>query len=270
MEHVTTDRVKSFWEANPLCASAIPYPLGSKEYFEYYNRLREDIESPAFSQALHEYKQHAGHKVLDVGCGNGYVLSKYAGEGAEVYGVDITEAAVRLCRQRFELLELRGQFQVANAEALPFPDAQFDVVCSMGVLHHTPDTAHAVQEIHRVLKPGGRLIVMFYHRNSILYHWRMPRAARRSGKSTQQIVNEVDGLGNPKGDVYSKQELGQLLRDFEQIEMFAGYLAADHIPKIFRWIPKSWLKCLGKRWGWNLYAKAWKPAYPARGNGGGR
>ena len=160
--------MRSFWEANPLAAAAIPYPLGTREYFEYYNRLREANESLEFSYWLHEYKAFAGKKVLDVGSGNGYVLSKYAQEGAEVYGVDLTQTAINLCRRRFELLGLPGNFSVGNAERLPFGDETFDCVCSMGVLHHTPDTPRAVEEVFRVLKPGGRLIVMFYHRNSAL------------------------------------------------------------------------------------------------------
>ena len=89
---VTTDEVRAFWQQNPLCATGIPYPLGSREYFEFYNKLREDIESIPYSHALHEYKNFEGKKVLDVGSGNGYVLSKYATEGAEVFGIDIIGA----------------------------------------------------------------------------------------------------------------------------------------------------------------------------------
>jgi len=84
--NITTESVHDFWENNPLCATGIPYELGSKEYFEFYNGLREKIESIEYSYALHEYKNFNNKKVLDVGSGNGYVLSKYATEGTEVFG----------------------------------------------------------------------------------------------------------------------------------------------------------------------------------------
>ncbi|UCE79707.1 MAG: class I SAM-dependent methyltransferase [Nitrospiraceae bacterium] len=249
---VTIDDVKGFWNQHPLCAAHIPYPLGTEEYFNYYDTLREANESLEFSYELHEYKDFAGKKVLDVGSGNGYVLSKYAREGAEVYGVDITRTAVDLCHKRFELLGLRGNFSVTNAEVLPFKDNTFDCVCSMGVLHHTPDTGKAVSEIHRVLKRGGRLIVMFYNRNSVSYKILFPLKRILSGKTMQQIVNELDGAGNPKGEVYSKKELGDLLADYSQIEMFAGLLN-------LRIVPKFLVQPLERKFGFFLYAKGFKP-----------
>lgn len=258
---VRLDDVRAYWEANPLAASAIPHPRGSREYFEYYDRLREANESLEFSYRLHEYRDFRGGKVLDVGCGNGYVLSHFAREGAEVYGVDLTDAAVALCRKRFEYLGLHGDFRQGNAEALPFPDATFDCVTSMGVLHHTPDTAAAVAEVYRVLRPGGRLIVMFYHRDSALYRIKFPLLRLWRGKTTQQLVNEVDGDGNPLGDVYSKEELGRLLGRFTDLEMSVGLLQGEMlVPRAGRFIPAPVLRLLEPRLGWFLYAKGRKPA----------
>jgi ubiquinone/menaquinone biosynthesis C-methylase UbiE len=234
--------------------------LGTKEYFEYYNTLREANESIEFSYQLHEYKDFAGKKVLDVGCGNGYVLSKYAQERAEVYGVDITPTAVDLCHRRFELLGLKGDFREANAEELPFEDEAFDCICSMGVLHHTPNPEKAVGQIFRVLKPRGRLIVMVYHRDSVLYRFTFPLVSLLTGKTVQQLVNEVDGVGNPKGDVYSKSELRYLLHQFEQLEMFPHLLRGSMVlPKIGRLIPNGLLRPFERQWGWFLYAKGCKP-----------
>lgn len=256
--------VKGFWESRPVAAAAVPFSLGTADYFRYYDTLREANESVPFSYALHEYKEHVGRRVLDVGCGNGYVLSRYAKEGALVYGVDLTETGIDLCRRRFDFSGLNGHFTVGSAEDLPYPDNAFDVVCSMGVLHHTPDTEKAVREIFRVLKPGGRLIVMFYHRNSAKLRVNLFLRRMIQFRSLQQLVNEVDGPGNPKGDVYSEYELRDLLKSFERLSIFAGFLRGTHVvPVIGGIIPKALLKPLEGSLGWFLYAKGVKPLHPS-------
>ena len=252
--------IRSFWETHPLCASAIPHPLGTAEYFKYYDGLREVNESIEFSRQLHEYESFSDRKVLDVGAGNGYVLSRYARKGAEVWGVDITKTGIDLCRKRFKLLGLRGEFLVANAEALPFESNSFDCVCSMGVLHHTPHTAVAVDEMFRVLKSGGQLIVMVYHRNSALYRIKLPAMSLATGKTLQQLVNEVDGTGNPKGSVFSKEELHRLLRQFKELDVFPGVLQGWMLfPRGMRLFPNRWLQKCERYGGWFLYAKGKKP-----------
>ncbi|MDA8121147.1 MAG: methyltransferase domain-containing protein [Deltaproteobacteria bacterium] len=258
---VTIEEVRDYWDKNPLCASGIPHPIGSPEYFSFYDGLREANETPEFSCGLHEYRKFAGKRVLDVGCGNGYVLERYAREGAEVFGVDITETAVDLCRKRFALSGQKGDFRVADAESLPFGDGSFDCVCSMGVLHHTPRPDKAVAEIHRVLAAGGMLIVMFYHRNSLYHRVGMPLRWLLTGKPVRRQVDEVDGIGNPKGDVFSRKELAELLSRFSGLEFFSGLLTGEMIlPVIGKALfPGSVLKRLERRFGWFLYAKAVKP-----------
>lgn len=253
----TLREVRSFWEDNPVAAAAVPHEPGTSEWFEYYDRLRECNESVEFSDQLHEYRRHAGKRVLDVGCGNGYVLSRFARQGADAYGIDLTQRAIELSKARFTLAGLPGTFAVGSVELLPWPDDTFDCVTSMGVLHHTPDTSAAVAEVRRVLKPGGRLIVMFYHRNSAVYR-RLQLRSRLAGRPLQELVNEVDGVGNPKGEVYSRDELRRLLVDFDDIEMSVGFLQGLPVGR-FRLPPKAVLTPFASRWGWFLYAKAYKP-----------
>src|SRR5262245_40558003 len=183
--------VRKYWEQNPVAARSVPFALGTPDYFKYYDSLREENEPPAFSAALHEFARFSGRRVLDVGSGNGYVLSRYAAAGAKVHGVDLTSAGINLCRRRFDIMGLPGHFAVGNAESLPFEGATFDCVCSMGVLHHTPDTPRAVREVFRVLRPGGRLIVMFYHRDSLQYRLKFPLVKWLKGISIQESVNRV-------------------------------------------------------------------------------
>jgi len=260
MKDLEIQELRSFWEANPLSAGRIPYRLGTPEYFSFYDRLREKNETPEFSALLHEYHHYSHKKVLDVGSGNGYVLGKYAQFGAQVYGVDLTLTGVELCQRRFEYQGLRGHFCMGNAEELPFPGSVFDCVCSMGVLHHTPNIERAMGEVFRVLKPGGRLILMVYHRNSALYQFKFRWMNRVTGKSRRQLVNEIDGLGNPKGEVFSKSEIKNLLRSFTDIETSVGLLQSWMIlPRGARFVPDQILKRFERCFGWFLYAKAIKP-----------
>lgn len=131
---------------------------------------------------------------------------------------------MEIFRKRFEFQKLKGDFIVGNTENLPYENGFFNCACFMGVIHHVPDTKKAVSKIHRCLKPGGRLIIMVYHRNSIPYRVVMPLRSLPGGKSLQQLVNEVDRAGNPKGNVYSRTELNNLLCGFKDVEMFAGLL----------------------------------------------
>lgn len=249
--------VRAFWERSPVASAAIPSTPGSPEFFEHFDRLREDLEPVGLSRRIHEYDAFAGGRVLDVGCGNGYVLSNYARGGADVVGVDLTETGVGLSRRRFEHGNLTGRFLVGSAEDLPFASDSFDCVCSMGVLHHTPDTARGVGELRRVLRPGGLLVVMLYHRNSAVYR-RLQLRSRLQHRPVQELVNEVDGVGNPKGDVYTRAEMRALLSGCDDVRCSVAYLRGfpirgHHFPS------RAMLRPLASIWGWNLYAKARKP-----------
>lgn len=254
--HPLSSTIKEFWEGHPLCVSGIEAEPGSPEFFTSYDALRLQNESHEFAMQLHEYSQFHGKRVLEVGCGNAYTLAKYAEHGALVSGLDLTEKAIDISRRRFAINGLEGDFRVGNAEQLPYPDDTFDCICSMGVLHHVSNTPKAVGEIYRCLKPGGRLIVMFYHRNSLLFRVWMPVQARRYGKSIQLLVNEVDGIDNPKGDVYSKGELKRLLHAFNNVEMSCGCLNIG--PRYEALLPSSLRKRLAAWCGWFLYAKGRK------------
>jgi 2-polyprenyl-3-methyl-5-hydroxy-6-metoxy-1,4-benzoquinol methylase len=258
--------VRRFWESHPLATAGIAYEPGTREFYEQFRVLREQVEPPAFQAAFYQYGAYAGRRVLDVGCGNGYLLSHYARGGAQTAGIDLTAAGIGLSRRRFQLEGLAGAFTQGNAEALPFAAASFDLVLSMGVLHHTPNTAGAVDEIHRVLKPGGEFLVMLYHRNSLAYRWVFSVGRflkpRYWTKSLQEMVNRVDGDENPLGRVYSRREMADLLRGFESVETQVGCLDATHFGKewLGRLVPAPIRDRMATRWGWFLYARGRKPA----------
>ena len=103
----------------------------------------------------------AGEAVLDLGCGAGFdliVASRLVGPGGRVCGIDLTPEMVDKARQTLERAGVRNaEVRVAGAEAIPYADAAFDVVLSNGVLNLSPRKVTLLREIHRVLRPGGRL-----------------------------------------------------------------------------------------------------------------
>ena len=114
-----------------------------------------------------------GKDVLEIGCGNGVDGIVFAQQGSRYTGVDLTETAVEAARRHFEMMGLEGVFQTENAEKLSFGHESFDIVYSFGVVHHTPSPVRAIDEVFRVLRPGGLAIVMVYHRHSFNYYVRI-------------------------------------------------------------------------------------------------
>ncbi len=96
--------------------------------------------------------------VLDVGCGTGEIIIRLAGEypHASFVGVDLEDAHLERAASLCAHLGERARFQHADALALPFPDASFDLVISRHLLQAVPDPAPVIAEIKRVLRPGGR------------------------------------------------------------------------------------------------------------------
>lgn len=74
-----------------------------------------------------------------------------------------------------------------------------------------------------------------------------------------EMINEVDGVGNPKGAVYSRSELRALLSDFERLEMFTASLQTWMLPRRLQCVSEGVLDLLGRRWEWFLYVKGCKP-----------
>src|ERR1051325_2347714 len=158
------ERVRAFWQAHPCGTKFADAEVGSRAFFEAVeeHRYRTEWHIPEAAG----FDRKTGLRVLGIGCGVGTDGARFARPGAVYTGVDLTEAAVSLARRRFELEGLPGEFRAAGGEALGCADERCDLVYSHGVLHHTPDARTAVKEVHRVLKPGGRAVVMLYHRNS--------------------------------------------------------------------------------------------------------
>jgi len=269
---VSNAKVKAFWEANPVAAEGIQAPPGTPEFFRVFDAVREadDCEPWAFSDQIHGYSKSKGLRVLDVGCGNGYVLAQYAKFGAEVAGVDLTQTAIDLSRARFAMAGLNGDFRLTNGNDLPFEDGTFDIACSMGVLHHIEDPRPMIAEMRRVLKPRGRIILMLYHWGSWKYHvvFRVKRLIDRRyrGKSQTEALNMNDGPDCPLAKVYTRTQVRTLLDGFTghhfelNLLSWRQLLLLPGLDRLLRPVlPRANRSILARTMGWNLYATATKP-----------
>src|ERR1044072_756715 len=162
-------RAREQWGANP-CGAHVAEGLefGTREYFDAIEAYRYREYAPWMTEAL-RFDCYSRKRVLEIGCGTGTDLLQFARAGAIVTGVDLTPRSIEIARRRFAVYDCPGEFAIGDAENLAFPDESFDLVYSFGVLHHAPDTERAINEAHRVLKRGGRAIVMLYHRASLYY-----------------------------------------------------------------------------------------------------
>jgi len=178
-------------------------------------RTRYDLEPFIFDFA--RFPEAKDKRVLEVGVGMGADHLNWAAQRpALLAGIDLTDRAVQHTRQRLNLNCASSCLHVADAEQLPFHDESFDIVYSWGVLHHSPDTARAVSEIHRVLKPGGRAAVMVYHRNSLTGAMLWLRYGMLKGLSLNDVYARY--LESPGTKAYDAEEALRLFGEFSAVQ----------------------------------------------------
>lgn len=156
-------RVHDHWE-HETCGTRYGEAADRLSWFRDIARTRQALEPYIGSFA--RFEEAAGKCILEIGVGAGSDFIEWCRCAEHATGVDLTEAAIALTAERLELegvSESRFTLTTADAEALPFADASFDIVYSWGVLHHTPGTEQAYREVLRVLKPGGVARTMIYH-----------------------------------------------------------------------------------------------------------
>jgi SAM-dependent methyltransferase len=246
----TTDEVRQYWERHIHDLEITKHPVGSRGFFD-------DLDQYHFEKLHHllrlvDFTGFRGKQVLEVGCGAGVDLARFAKGGAQVTGVDLAASAIDLARANFSQQGLDGDFRVADGEQLPFADGTFDLVYAHGVVQYTASPRRLVEECHRVLKPGGQAIFQVYNRVSWL-----------NGLSKLMKV----GLEHDDAPVLLKFSIGEFRRLLE------GFRAVRIVPE--RFPVKSRLhggwkgtvynglfvgtfnalpKALVRRYGWHLLA----------------
>lgn len=162
----STADVRRYWDQHIHDLEITTHAVGSPGFFK-------DLESYHFEKLHHllrliDFGAYAGKRVLDVGCGAGTDLVRFARGGARAIGVDISPSAVALARTNVNQQALRATLVEADGERLPLRDGSIDFVFGHGVVQYTPDPGALIEECRRVLAPGGRAVFQVYNRLSWL------------------------------------------------------------------------------------------------------
>jgi ubiquinone/menaquinone biosynthesis C-methylase UbiE len=250
-----TDEVRAFWEATPCGTSGhIVGEAGplSPAWFERVEDYRYAQEP--FIHAFAQFTRHRGKRLLEVGVGAGTDHLQWARAGAICHGVDLTDAAIETTRARLAHYGFSSQLQRTNAEALPFPDASFDLVYSWGVIHHAEQPEQVIREIHRVLKTGGQFVGMLYSRRSLVALRFWLRNALLAGKPWRSLADVVWHHMESKGTrAYTSRELRSL---------FASFSAVTTVPYVTPYdtarLPAWFARTLPDALGWFIAVRAVK------------
>ncbi len=287
--------VQNFWQTSPCDSWFTSETPGTAAFYRSLDEHRYEVHRQL--HAAVGFEKTNGLRVLEIGCGCGSEAERFARAGAHYTAVDLTNAAVTITQRRFQLAKLHGRFVQGDAETLPFADGSFDLVYSHGVLHHTPDTARTIREVHRVLSPGGRAMIMLYYRNSFNYqvNLRVVRRLRahllktRLGFKLAQMIGRepieelqrhanlikqdpaayldmqnllnrnTDGPDNPLSQVFSRASARQLFQQFRDIRTKVMFWNPNWLPVIGKLLPRSIEDRLASLWGWHLWIFAQKP-----------
>jgi SAM-dependent methyltransferase len=162
----TLDAIRGYWNKHIHDLEIAQHPMGTKGFFEELEVYR--FGKLEYLPRVVDFAAYDGKQLLEVGCGIGIDLVRFAKHGAFVTGVDLAEVAVGLARKNLELHSISADIRTMDGEHLQLPDQSFDIVYAHGVLQYTNDPAAMIREIHRVLKPRGEAILMVYNRYSWL------------------------------------------------------------------------------------------------------
>jgi len=167
MNDALINEIRGYWNTRIHDMEMTDHQAGSRGFFNDLEAYR--YEKLHYLPGLVDFGSFGGKDVLEVGCGIGTDLVCFARGGARVTGVDLSGTAIGLAAKNFELNGLKGDLRTGNGEALDFADNTFDVVYAHGVLQYTADIQAMLDELYRVLKPGGLFIGMLYNRKGWLY-----------------------------------------------------------------------------------------------------
>jgi SAM-dependent methyltransferase len=265
------DANRAFWDE--LCGTGLATSLGITEitaeslarfddaYMEMY---------PYLGRYLDDLSPE-GRDVLEIGLGFGTVGQILARRGAHYHGADIATGPVAMMRARLRRLGKPDDDSVRQASALelPWDDGTFDMVVSIGCLHHTGDLPRAISEVHRVLVPGGTALVMLYNAHSfrqlVVVRRERLRAFKARHSSAEGVRAMYDsnmaGEAAPHTDFVSRRGVRELFRAFSGVAIDSQNFDALTPTLVGRTItvPREWLLGnVARVAGLDLYIRARK------------
>lgn len=220
------DQVRNFWDAES-CGETYAVGESDREYYETHRQARYQLEPyiPEFAK-FHEGRDK---DVLEVGVGMGADHKEWAASAPRALtGIDLTPAGIEHTAKRLAVYGLESGLRVGDAEKLPFDDNSFDIVYSWGVLHHTPDTPGAINEVHRVLRPGGIARIMVYHTHSLVGYMLWARYGLMRGRPFRSLADiYAEHLESPGTKAYSVDEAREMCNRFSECDVWTQLSFGD-------------------------------------------
>lgn len=243
-------RIQAYWNEKIHDLEMTSHRPGTPEFFRELDAYRFD--KLCYLRRVVDFEGYRGKRLLEVGCGIGTDLVRFAKGGALGVGVDLSKTALALAQQNARHSGVELKLRLANGEALPFEDGSFDVVYAHGVLQYTAEPRRMVEECHRVLAADGEAVFMVYNRISWL-----------NGLSKLMKV-PLEHEDAPVLRKYSIGEYRRLLDVFGRVRIvperfpvrsklhggWKGWVYNRLFVDPFNWIPRP----LVRRYGWHLMA----------------
>lgn len=146
-------------------------------------RVEQDTKNPWVLDQIKTNFSRENIKILDIGCGGGFLTNFLAHHYDHIFGVDLSESSLSIARKYDS--HKKVSYQKADAYHLPFDEQEFEVVCVMDFLEHVEDPKKVLTEAARVLKPGGILLFHTFNRNFISWlivikavEWLVPKVPK--------------------------------------------------------------------------------------------
>jgi SAM-dependent methyltransferase len=237
--------VRDFWN-EASCGERLFLDASDKPGF--INQMARRYALEPYIEGFARFDDARDLDILEIGVGLGADHQRFAEAGARLTGVDLTDRAVEHTRQRFEIFGLKSELRVADAEALPFTDDSFDLVYSWGVLHHSPDTPRAINEVWRVLRRGGRARVMIYHKHSLVGYMLWLRYAALAGRPWRGLAEVyAEHLESPGTKAYTVDEARRLFQRFTNVQISTVLTHGDLLESDAGQRHRGWLLSSAKR-----------------------
>jgi SAM-dependent methyltransferase len=222
--------------------------------FCYDARLYATRERP-FAEMM-DLDNLKGKRVLEIGCGMGFHSELLKRAGAILTSVDLSPTSVSSTEKRFALKGMEGDIRQMDAEHLDFPDGEFDMVWSWGVIHHSSHTGRIMREIARVTKPGGNTRIMVYYLGGMTAYATIVRRYLTGfwrGKDLDDLLwADTDGFS---ARFYTKDSLRDILSIFfDSVEFKLCGQDPDVVP-LPRFIRGAVLKLVSEKTRIRLAAK---------------